>query len=88
VIDRLNARFETAFGRFEHTPEALERLDREIETDYRSRAGSEDELERTIPRPSRAREAMKARLRGDYAHAPKDLRRRAVALYEALLPRD
>ena len=88
VIDRLNARFGTAFARFDHTPENLERLDREIETDYRSRAGSEAELERTIPRPSRAREAMKTRLRGDYAHAPEDLRRRAVALYEALLPLD
>ena len=86
VIDRLNDRFGTAFVRFEHTPENLERLDREIETDYRSRAGSVDELERIIPRPSEARESMKARLRGDYAHAPEALRRRAVAVYESFLP--
>jgi hypothetical protein len=88
VIDRLNARFGTAFARFEHTPGNLERLNREIETDYRSRTGSQDELERVIPRPSQAREAMKARLRGDYANASADLRRRAVAVYESLLPRD
>jgi len=86
VIDRLNARFGTGFARFEHTPKNLERLNREIETDYRLRAGSEEELERIIPRPSEAREAMKARLRGDYAHAPEALRRRALAVYEALLP--
>jgi hypothetical protein len=88
VIDRLNARFGTAFARFEHTPANLERLDREIEADYRSRAGSTDELERIIPRPSRTREAMKARLRGDYARAPADLRRRAAAAYASLLPKD
>lgn len=86
VIDRLNARFGTRFARFEHTPEHLERLEREIETDYRSRASSADELERIIPRPSRTREAMKARLRGDYARAPESLRRRALAVYESLLP--
>lgn len=86
VIDRLNARFGTAFARFEHTPENLERLDREIETDYRARARSSEELERIIPRPSETREAMKARIRGDYARAPGTLRRRALAAYEALLP--
>jgi len=86
VIDRLNARFGTAFARFEHTPENLDRLSREIETDYRSRTSSEDELERIIPRPSEAREAIKARLRGDYRHAQASLRLRAVAVYEQLLP--
>jgi hypothetical protein len=86
VIDRLNARFGTSFTAFEHTPENLERLNREIETDYRSRAASPEELERIIPRPSETREAMKARIRGDYAHAPAALRRRALAAYEALLP--
>jgi hypothetical protein len=88
VIDRLNARFGTTFARFEHTPENLQRLEREIEDDYRSRVGSADELERIIPRPSQAREAMKSRLRGDYAHASAELRRRAAAVYESLLPRD
>jgi hypothetical protein len=88
VIDRLNARFGTAFARFEHTAANIERLNREIETDYRSRAGSQEVLERIIPRPSEAREAMKARLRGDYAHVPSGLRDRALAVYEALQPRD
>jgi hypothetical protein len=87
VIDRLNHRFGTAFAGFEHTDANLERLNREIETDYRSRASSDEELERVIPRPSPAREALKARLRGDYARAPAGLRRRADAAYEALLPR-
>lgn len=86
VIDRLNARFGTRFARFAHTPEHLERLEREIETDYRSRVTSAEELERIVPRPSQAREAIRARLRGEYARAPEGLRRRAIAVYGSLLP--
>lgn len=85
VIRRLNARFGTSFTEFEHTPANLERLDREIESDYRSRAGSHDELERTIPRPSAVREELKERRRQEYVFAPIGLRSRAEAAYERLL---
>lgn len=86
VIRRLNERFGTAYAPFEHTTANLERLDREIETDYRSRARSEDELERIIPRPSAVREGLKARLREEYEAAPSWLRARARAIYDELLP--
>jgi hypothetical protein len=62
------------------------RVNGEIESDYRSRASSEDELERIIPRPSSSREALKARLRTDYARSSAELRRRAETVYQALLP--
>lgn len=88
VIRRLNERFGTGFVEFEHTRANLERLDREIETDYRSRARSDDELERIIPRPSAVREELKARLREAYAAAPESLRARARGVYEDLLPHD
>jgi hypothetical protein len=87
VIARANDRFGTSYGLFEHTPENLDRLNREIETDYRSRAGTEDQFERTLPLPSAGREAMKERLRADYRAAAEKLRHRAEAAYEALSPR-
>jgi len=86
VIERLNRRFGTSFGGFEHTPANLERLADEIETDYRSRAGSEDELERTIPRPSAVREQLKTTRRAEYEATPDALRRRAREAFERLLP--
>lgn len=86
VIDRINDRFATSFARFEHTEANLARLDREIETDYRSRARSDDELERIIPRPSSVREGLKERLREDYRRAPAELRSRADAAFERLRP--
>ena len=88
VIERLNRRFGTSFGGFEHTPANLERLEGEIETDYRSRARSQEELERTIPRPSAVRERLKAQRRQEYAAASDGLRRRAREVFERLLPTD
>jgi len=85
VIERLNERFGTSFGGFEHSPANLKRLADEIETDYRSRASSADELERTIPRPSAVREQMKTRLRGEYVSTSATLRGRAASVYERLL---
>jgi hypothetical protein len=86
VIQRVNARFGTSFVPFAHTVANLERLSREIERDYRSRARSAEELERIIPRPSTARDALKDRLRQEYARAPAGLRRRAETLFETLRP--
>lgn len=84
VIERVNARFGTSFRPFEHRPEHLARIEREIDEDYRSRAGSREELERIVPMPTDARRALKERLREGYRRAPEDLRRRAEAAFEAL----
>lgn len=84
VIERVNARFGTSFRPFEHRPEHLARIDREIEEDYRSRARSSEELERTVPLPTEARRLRKEHLRAEYRAAPEGLRRRAEAAYEAL----
>jgi hypothetical protein len=86
VIRRLNDRFGTAFGEFLHSPANLERLAREIETDYRPRARAGEELERIVPRPSVVREELKDRLRSAYAALPASLRVGAAELYEELLP--
>lgn len=86
VIERVNARFGTAFRPFEHRPEHLERIDREIETDYRSRARSQDELDRMVPLPSERRGELKERLRAEYRATPASLRGRAEAAFAALVP--
>ncbi len=87
VILRVNARFGSGFGLFEHTSENLERLAREIEEDYRPRASTPEELQRAIPRPSDARERMKQELALRYrAESPSLLRHRAELVYQALLP--
>lgn len=86
VIERVNARFGTSFHAFEHLPQHLARIDREIEEDYRSRARSEDELNRMVPLPSERRAEIKERLRADYRSAPAALRRRAEVAFEALRP--
>ena len=86
VIDRINEHFGTSFGRFEHTEANLARLSGEIERDYRSRARTDDELERTIPRPSALREGLKERLREQYLRAPAELRSRADAAFDRLSP--
>lgn len=87
AIERLNARFHTAFAPFEHTPENVSRIDREIEHDYRSREGSGERLEAIIPRPSASREATKAevaeRVRREVS--PQTLAE-AHAIHRALLP--
>ncbi len=86
VIERVNARFGTSFRPFEHRPEHLERLDREILDDYGSRARTGDDLVRTIPLPSRDRDERKERLRREYRRASGELRARAEAAFTALLP--
>lgn len=84
VIERVNHRFGTAFRPFEHRPEHLARLDREIAEDYRSRARSQQDLDRIVPLPSERRREMKDRLRAEYRAVSAGLRRRAEAAYESL----
>lgn len=84
VIERVNRRFGTAFRPFEHRPEHLARIDREIDEDYRARARSQEDLDRTVPLPSERRRELKERLRAGYRAAPAGLRRRAEAAYDTL----
>lgn len=84
VIERVNHRFGTAFHPFEHRPEHLARLDREIAEDYRSRARSQEDLDRIVPLPSERRREMKDRLRAEYRAVSAGLRRRAEAAYDTL----
>jgi hypothetical protein len=90
VIERVNERFGAAFAPFTHTPEHLARIEREIDEDYAARAGSHDERERIIPRPStdrgQLRDEVVARFRRE---APPALLRRAERVYDLLTsPRD
>jgi len=65
VTSRLNERFGTAFGEFDHTEENVRSVFEEIEGDYRARVTGEA-LERSVARPSGLRAGLKERLRGDY----------------------
>jgi hypothetical protein len=60
VTTRVNERFGTAFGAFDPTEANVNRIFAEIEADERTRARSDDERERAIPRPSAVREDLKA----------------------------
>lgn len=84
VIERVNDRFGTSFHPFEHLPEHLARIDREIDEDYRSRARSQEELDRMVPLPTERRAEMKSRLRAAYHASPIELRRRAETAFAAL----
>lgn len=88
VTARVNERFGTSFGLFEHTPENVERVNREIEEDYRRRARSEEELERIVPRPSELRRRMKEELERRYRAEAGILGRRAETVFDALAPRE
>ncbi len=84
VIERVNRRFGTTFRPFEHLPEHLARIDRKIDDDYRSRARTQEDLDRTVPLPSERRREMKDRLRAEYLATPAGLRRRAESAFETL----
>lgn len=88
AIGRLNERFGTSFGLFEHTAANVARIDGEIERDYRSREGSGARLEAVIPRPSASRETAKAEVaeRVRRRISPRELAE-AHALFRAMLER-
>ena len=86
VVERLNARFATTFVPFEHEPENVRRIEREIESDYGGRAGTPDDLARTLPLPRDERAARKEDLRAEYRSTPAVLRGRAEAAFVALRP--
>lgn len=86
IVGRINGRFGTEFAEFEATEANVQRCLREIDEHWRSRrGGSEERLERIVPRPSRLREDMKEELGDRYrSDAPPRLRARADALFREL----
>jgi hypothetical protein len=58
VMRRVNDRFGTDFTPFEHTPENQGRVFDAMQRYWESRAGSDDELERRVGRPSSERNRM------------------------------
>lgn len=88
AIGRLNHRFGTSFGLFEHTAGNVARIEGEIERDYRSREGPGARLEAVIPRPSASRDAAKAAVteRVHRRISPRELAE-AHAIFRAMLER-
>ncbi len=85
AITRVNERFGSSFRTFDPTEANVARIFGEIEEDERGRAPTSDERERTIPRPSAAREELKARMLTAYrAGDPRTLRSEAARLYATL----
>jgi hypothetical protein len=83
VTRRINDRFGTRFGEFEHNQQMMAKVFGEIEDDYRGRL-SGDALERSVARPSAVRAGLKEQLRSAY-HDPKvgRGRHRADGIFEA-----
>ena len=87
VIQRVNGRFGTSFGAFEHSLENETRVFDRIEARNRRRFGiGTPEGERSLARPTEAREARKHALRAAYeAPALASLRVRAERVYRSLV---
>jgi hypothetical protein len=88
VIQRINGRFGTAFGVFEHRPENETLVFERIEARNHRRFGiGTPEGERSLARPTEEREARKQALQAAYeAPALASLRTRAERAYRALVP--
>jgi len=86
-IRRLNERFGTGYGVFEHTKENEARVFEIIEARNRERFRTEQsERARSLARPTREREALKASLRSELEAARlRPLRARAAELYRSLV---
>ncbi len=67
VIERVNDRFGTTFGRFEHTEENVRRCWEAIDRDYRTRVGAGAEFDRIVARPSEARERLREEVAKRYS---------------------
>ncbi|MFL5736885.1 MAG: hypothetical protein ACJ76P_06070 [Actinomycetota bacterium] len=62
VIRRVNVRFGTAFKEYVRTEENEARIRGEIDADWKSRARTEEERERGVPRPSAQRDQLKVQM--------------------------
>jgi hypothetical protein len=67
VIRRVNERFGTSFAPFESTETNVERILREIDDHERRRGGSDEERERSVPRPSPLRRELKSAMVAEYS---------------------
>lgn len=86
AIERLNARFGSSFSPFEHTRANVERIEGEIERDYRTRERPGERFEAMVPRPSASRDAVKRDVRERVRReVPPSQVARAHAVYRALL---
>ncbi len=86
VVDRVNARFDTSFDRFDHTPENEAHVFRLIHDRHsRGTRHRDRSYEATVARPSSDRQAISAHLAGLLASpALTRLRARAMELYEVI----
>jgi hypothetical protein len=85
VIERVNARFGTAFTPFEHTEENVRACFAEIDADFAMRV-SGLALDRSVARPSEMRARIKEDLRDRYhASSLQNRRRQADRIYEAFV---
>jgi hypothetical protein len=84
VIDLVNARYGTAYARYEHRGEADAAVFDEIDDDYKKRLSGES-FDRAVARPSEARDAMKPRVAAAYRdEGVVALRHRAERIYARL----
>jgi hypothetical protein len=80
-IRRLNDRFGTSFVPFGNTADEIERIHALMLAHERRRGRHPDEIERTIPRPSAARDALKSQRAAEYEGLSPALRDRADVIY-------
>jgi hypothetical protein len=86
VIDRVNARFGTAFARFEHSDDAVREVFDAIDARNRARFGGRVE-DRWVAKPSGAREDAKVELRAEVGSSKlARLRATAEALHRTFVP--
>jgi hypothetical protein len=86
VIKRINERFGTRFGIFEHTPENVSAVFAQIDEDYRRRLPAGERLEREIARPSQVRDELKQRIRSEWeSRRLASVRLRAERVHERLI---
>ncbi len=84
VIARVNTRFGTSFLPFRHDEDSVRAVFDEIDRDYAQRFAGE-RFDRSVARPSPARESLKQQLRTGYrAEALADARIRADRTYDLL----
>jgi hypothetical protein len=84
VIRRVNERFGTSFGIFEHTEANVRRSFDEIDRGYAGREDRGAGFESIVPRPSEHRETVKETLRSEYRSSRSaTMRDRAEAAYRA-----
>ena len=84
VTRRVNERFGTSFGAFEHTEQNVRKVFEEIDRGYANRGETGTALESIVPRPSRYREGVKEAPRRQYRGPElRHLRSRADAVFRA-----